>query len=376
MKMLYIANVRMPTEKAHGLQIVKTIEAMQRLGAQVTLLIPWRKNHITKSLESFYNLSTPVAAIHVPDPLRLVQSANEPLYFFLQRLWFGAVSFVYALGWGGYIYSRDITISFALTCVGKRVVFEDHEPKQRLRWLYNIFVKKIKKKVIVARNLVDYYEKIGVDKNSYTIAPNGADINEFDRVPADRNIWHQTFGFDANKKVALYVGHFYQWKGIYTLLDAAEDIKAKVILIGGIPPDRQKVENYILEKKLTNVRVREFVPHTEIIKFIKSANVLVLPNTGQEERSAKYTTPIKLFEYMASNVPIVASKVNSFEGYLQNGKNALLCEPDDARSLSDAVNTVLDNDVLAKHIAAQAAAEAKKYDWSMRAQSILMFITS
>jgi hypothetical protein len=40
MKILYLADIRLPTEKAHGLQIMKTCEALAKQGVVVTLLVP------------------------------------------------------------------------------------------------------------------------------------------------------------------------------------------------------------------------------------------------------------------------------------------------------------------------------------------------
>ena len=46
MKILYIANIRLPTEKAHGIQIMKMCEAFADIGHKVELIVPWRFNFI------------------------------------------------------------------------------------------------------------------------------------------------------------------------------------------------------------------------------------------------------------------------------------------------------------------------------------------
>ena len=55
-KIIYIANVRFPTDKAHGLQIAKTCEALSSLGASVILLVPERRNKIKEDSFTFYNV--------------------------------------------------------------------------------------------------------------------------------------------------------------------------------------------------------------------------------------------------------------------------------------------------------------------------------
>src|SRR5690348_12239384 len=44
MKLLYLANIRLPTPKAHGLQIMQMCEAVAQAGVDVTLIIPDRFN--------------------------------------------------------------------------------------------------------------------------------------------------------------------------------------------------------------------------------------------------------------------------------------------------------------------------------------------
>lgn len=375
MRLLYIANSRLPTEKAHGLQIVKTIEALAQAGLEITLLIPRRKNHIKTNIADFYNIQGGLMRTVRPwDVVRPLQYISESLYFPFQRIWFTAAAFMYGLFWRGAAYSRDITVSFLLALIGKNVAYEDHEPKNRLRGLYGFFLKRIPKKVAVARGLVDMYRAMGISEETYGCAPNGVDIAEFDATARDESLWSRELGVKEGTPVALYVGHFYAWKGVYTLLDAAKDIRAAVALIGGTKEDYAAVERHIKERGISNVCLRKFMPHREVIRFIKSADVLILPNTAAEERSQKYTTPIKLFEYMASGVPIVASNIPSVTPYVRHNENAFLCEPDNSEALARAVNQAINNKEIARQVAQRAYKEAVKYTWSERAKKIIEFI--
>ncbi len=374
MRLLYIANIRIPTEKAHGLQIVKTIEALESIGAYVKLLVPSRKNHIKTNIADFYNISGINHLVKVFDIARPLQYISERIYFPFQRLWFGIVAFVYALFWRGTIYSRDITVSFLLSLFGKQVMYEDHEPKNRFRWIYGFFLRHIPKKVIVAQNLVEQYQEMNMKKASYVLAPNGVDVKEFDEVNPDKSLWNRKFRITENNPVTLYVGHFYKWKGVYTLLDAAKDIRGEVVLIGGTKEDYESVEQYIKERSISNVHLHKFMPHKEVIKYIKSADILVLPNTATEVRSQKYTTPIKLFEYMASGVPIIASNVLSFTPYLRNKKNALLCEPDNPSDLARAVNQALQDRYSFGKLAQSARESVNQYTWDSRVRKIVDFM--
>ena len=375
MDILYIANARMPTEKAHGLQIVKTVEALLERGENVVLLLPKRLNPITESIGGYYSLKRPIEVEYITIPFNFVLKMSDSLYFKLERLYFALCAFLNAVTKNVVVYSRDITLCFLLALFGKDVVYEDHEPKNSKKFLYKLFLKKINKKVIVAKNLSELYKEFGINESTFKFIPNGVDLAEFERTRRDKSIWWEELDVDHREKIVLYVGHFYTWKGVYTLIDAAQSLQnAKAVLIGGTEQDHQKVGDYIKERDIKNVYLHKFVPHKEIVKFIKSADVLVLPNTGQEERSLKYTTPIKLFEYMASGVPIAASRVESFKNYLENNVNAVMFEPDNAEDLANKINSLLNSSDLMEKMAVNAYQEVQDYSWERRAEKIIDFI--
>lgn len=372
MKLLYLANVRMPTEKAHGLQILKTCEAFARRGAKVELVVPRRRNALVADPFAYYGVERIFSVTRRPtiDAVYL-----GPLGFWLQSLTFflGALPHVARAG-ADAIYSRDMLSCVALSLLGFSVVYEDHEPR-RNKTLYAFMLRRIPRKVVVARHLLRLYEELGVPTERVLVAPNGVDTYEFDRAARDPSLW-QAYGIPAGRRIVLYVGHFYRWKGIYTLLDSSEYVsdEAHLVCIGGTTEDRRAVEEYVRVRGLSNVRLIPFMPHSDVVRYIKSADVLVLPNTAEEERSARYTTPLKLFEYMASGVPIVASRIPSIELYLADGENALLTKPDDPGELASGIRRALSDLEASRRVGARAKEEARAYSWESRSRTILEFI--
>ena len=55
-KILYIVNVRIPTEKAHGIQIIKMCESFSDNGMDLELLLPKRINNIKENPFNYYNI--------------------------------------------------------------------------------------------------------------------------------------------------------------------------------------------------------------------------------------------------------------------------------------------------------------------------------
>src|SRR5688572_20984418 len=90
MKIAYVANVRMPTEKAHGLQIMHMCRAFTLGGHDVTLIVPKRKNWIEKSIWEFYDAEPIFKIVEVPIVDFIVWDkwlGNFALW--LETLWFG-----------------------------------------------------------------------------------------------------------------------------------------------------------------------------------------------------------------------------------------------------------------------------------------------
>ena len=271
------------------------------------------------------------------------------------------------------VYVREIVLAFILSILGVKVVFEDHELPRSNLFIYKLFLKKIKKKVIVAYNLKNVYEQLRVKENSYIIAPNGVDIEEFAGTSVSIR---EELGVKEGTAIVLYVGHFYPWKGVYTLIDSIPKISknALVVLIGGTVENMGDINEYIAKNSIKGAVIKGFTSHKEAVRFIKSADILVLPNTAKEKRSAMYTTPIKLFEYMASGAPVVASDLPSFSPYLRDEENSLLFEPDNSENLAEKINKLLSDKSKGEEIARKAYEEVHEFTWKKRTEKILNFI--
>jgi len=114
-------------------------------------------------------------------------------------------------------------------------------------------------------------------------------------------------------------------------------------------------------------------PNKEIPFYLKAADVLVLPNKKGEDISEKYTSPLKMFEYMASKRPIVASDLPSIREIL-NDHNSIIMEPNDPQKLAEGIKEALNQD-LSQKISQQAFSDVQSYTWEKRTKKILEFIS-
>ncbi|MBI4049952.1 MAG: glycosyltransferase [Candidatus Doudnabacteria bacterium] len=201
-------------------------------------------------------------------------------------------------------------------------------------------------------------------------------------------------GLPQDKKIVMYTGHVYEWKGADVLLEAARlsslrapakqsqsgeiassteaprnDQDMLFIFVGGTDWDMQRFRP--LAEGLANVLLLGQKPHDLIPKYLGAADILVLPNSGKSDISKYYTSPLKMFEYMAAGKPIVASDLPAIREVL-NENNAVLVRPDDPQALAQGIKRILENPDLGTKLANQARLDVASYNWPARAQKIMM----
>ncbi len=368
MKITCIANIRIPTEKAHGIQIMKMCEAFSNAGNDVELVVPRRLNFLKENPFEYYGVRKNFQIIKLPT-LDLVKFGK--IGFWIQSISFAVLVSCYALfKKADIIYSRDELPLWFLSFFKKNLVLEIHVAKKN--FISRRVFKKVFKIISITQGLKNFYVgNFKMDEAKIVVAPDGVDLEKFDLSFSKKEI-REKLDLPLDKKIVLYTGHLYFWKGIDTLIEAGKLLNKEVLvyLVGGTEKDineyRQKIDN-------ENVILKGAVLHEEIPYWQKSADVLVLPNTAKEDISKYYTSPMKLFEYMASGNPIVASNLPSIREIL-NKNNSVLVEPDNSKKLAEGINKILEDFNFAEKISKQARKDVENYTWEKRVKSILDFI--
>jgi glycosyltransferase involved in cell wall biosynthesis len=111
------------------------------------------------------------------------------------------------------------------------------------------------------------------------------------------------------------------------------------------------------------------VPPSEVAARLIRATMLVLPNPPSII-SERYTSPLKLFEYLSIGRPIIASDLPAFREVLTDGVSARLVRAGDPAALADAMTRVAADPALAERLAAGALALAPSYTWDRRAERL------
>ena len=391
MKLIYIVNVRLPTEKAHGLQIMKMCEAFANQKIKVTLVTP-RKRQINPDLKkikdafSYYGVK-PVFTIKPLFCLDLVFLDKylphfvNIIPFFLQDITFSLRTLFHLL-FKKYdlIYTRSpLVMTFTSLLKPQKLFFEIHEFPQKPTSIkiFIWFLKRIKGTIAITQSLKNNLQRSGQNKTPILVAPDGVGPEFFRKISQKET--RKSLRIPPDKKIILYTGNLYEWKGVYTLAQAAKSLSQDclVYFVGGSIVDRniKPFKNFVKRLKLNNVVITGHVSPELIPNYLAAANVLVLPNSATEKISKYYTSPMKLFEYMSARRPIVTSDLPSLREILNN-KNAIMVPPDNSQGLAQGIKTALKDSNLSARIAEKAYQEAKKFTWEKRTQKILTFFKS
>jgi glycosyltransferase involved in cell wall biosynthesis len=228
--------------------------------------------------------------------------------------------------------------------------------------------------VCITKGLAEYCKKTGLEENKIMVAPDAVDLRKF-FVAEDKKACRAKLGLPINKKIILYAGHLYAWKGADVLAKAASLLSsdALAVFVGGTDSDIVLFRKKFGSDQRIIIAGRQ--PHDLIPYYLKAADVLVLPNSAKEDISRLYTSPLKLFEYMASGVPIVASDLPSLREIIDES-SAFFAKPDDPRSLAETLKRVLEDPTGAARGAETALSVVGRYDWDSRAARIISLITS
>ncbi|HEV8677596.1 MAG TPA: glycosyltransferase family 4 protein [Candidatus Paceibacterota bacterium] len=366
LKILYAAFARMPTEKAHGAQIMHTCAALGSLGCEVLLALPGRKTAIAEDPFAYYRVERTFKIVTLP-VLDLLS---------LGRIGFLVSSFLFALRAAsrakregvGVAYTRDRMTAFLFYfLLSKKITlaFEAHgqEPRGLVKLLSRraLFVG-------ITNGVKEILVERGAKPEAVLVAHDGVSLEDFAR-PESKEAARARLGLPQDEKIALYIGRLDGWKGAQTLLEAS-NLLPKGVLVAIIGGEAALVG--ALRAKYPRARFLGYHEYRELPGNQAAADALVLPNTARDITSARYTSPLKLFSYMASGRPIVASDLPSLREVISE-ESAYFAKPDDPKSLADAIMQAL-NDERAESRAQKAKELVSAYDWRERGRSIKEFI--
>jgi glycosyltransferase involved in cell wall biosynthesis len=198
------------------------------------------------------------------------------------------------------------------------------------------------------------------------VFPNGVDVEQFQPDPDMHRKVRALLGMAENPLV-LFVGNFYEWHDVGSLLEAFRDVLAehsqtRLILVGD-GSTRREMERRCVDLGISQaVHFAGSIPHADVPRYMTSADIAVVPYPKMDQEN--WLSPLKLFEYMASGRAIVASSVGQVAEVVQHERNGLLIPPGDAKAMADSIKRLIADDGLRIRLGQQARQDAiQKHSW-------------
>jgi len=191
------------------------------------------------------------------------------------------------------------------------------------------------------------------------VVPNGVDVDRF--TPEGSTLAGR---FGAHKKNLVFVGQLVKRKGVDVLLEAFRELSerrgdVRLIAVGDGPHAR-----VVDRVKSPDVHYLGHRRGKALAQCYEIADVFVSPSLGPE------TYGPTLLEAMAAGKPIVATNVDGYRGLVENEREALLVPPGSSSRLGNAIERVLDDEMLARRLSDTGTRRVQTYSWGRVADEV------
>lgn len=372
MRITAISASQVPSTVANSLQAMKAVHALAQNGHDVTLIVlAGDKYPNWPELANFYGLRTSFDIEYLP-------AASRRLFFLsaVQRAKSLKPDLLYA--WP--LQSAALGLLHDLP-----VALEMHDlPSGGIGplWYRAFYALKGKKRLAVITGALKQAleERYGAFRaGEIVLAPNGVELERFASLPNPATARRLLKLPEA--PTLLCAGHLYAGRGVELFLELAARLQGvRFLWAGGQPEDVELWKGRAESQGLSNITFSGFIHNAQLPLYQAAADILLMPY-GREigissggGNSAQISSPMKMFEYLATGRAIISSDLPVFREVL-NEQNAVFCPPPagerGAAGWEGAIRALLDDPTRRNALARQARADSAQYAWNERARRIL-----
>lgn len=358
MKIVYISSAQIPGKKAHAYQIVQMCEAFAALGHDVTLYT-FKGDTSAEDLYRVYGVDTKFTVEQVWVPV----FGFLPNYFKhkIKLLWF-----IWSLKERVQAYDFILTRDWWVSRVFPNTVLNVHNSVERLSSRRKKSVEKAKALIASSPKVEEKLLEAGVPKEKVSVVSNGVKLSEYEKCSGgelDALTLERT-----SDRAVLYVGAFFDWKGVHVLAEAAKHLEGVDVIMAGA--NEKQIKEFNEKYPYKNLFVLPFVEHRKTPCLFVDADLLVLPNIENEDPASLDTAPIKLFGCMGSGTPTVVSDIPAMRAFV-NDQHVLFAPQKDPEGLGEVIRKHFENPIEGEERARVSKERAQTFTWEERAKEIL-----
>lgn len=302
------------------------------------LLVPFRPQPPSDRLCRYYNLQDKLKVISLPMPWpvdriqgKLTNSSTLACKYYLPFHLSRQTQLVHSRNWN----FVKAAVQNGIAAIYERDHYENkrYEPEIVNSPLLQVTV-------TVADTVKEDLIRNGMPAEKIIKLHNGFNQLFWQRQPQAAQAWRSQLLADRYQHLVVYAGELAKFKGIDLLIEIAPKLsEIKFALAGGTETQRQIYQERLWQQQVTNVTLVGYLQHDRLASLLQAANVLVYPHLSGE--AASFTSPMKLFDYIAAGNPIVATRIPPLREFEATPLVDGWCEPDNPAEFARCLQAVL-----------------------------------
>lgn len=369
MKIIYADNIRFPSERAHSYQIAQYCYQMAALGHEVVLVTPDRSQEKDAAIYyGFPRQNFTHIALKTGDALRY-RWLPQSLAYLVQRYTFLRGLQRWARSQSADIwYTRSPAVIDALAQLSRKWVLEVHDDPTHQTRRWQRVKQQVRLYIPISQGMKAYLLQAGIPNHQLLVAHDGVDKEEVERAPKQQ--FRSTLGIPEQAFLLVYTGSLYPWKGVDFVVEAWRHAPshAQLLIVGGPEQDRMRVQRLIPEGVKARVHILPGMARREVFSLLKEADAALLPTSPAFVIGRNYTSPLKLFEYLAAGLPILSSDVPTAHEVLTDRLARFFLTSESA--FVEALEALIADTAWRAAAPLEAQHIVKQYTWQMRAKRI------
>lgn len=365
MRISYLFNSSTPSSNPGSIQVINTCNGFASLGHEIKVIVPNTGKNI--SLKKFYGVNNNIKLIKI----KLFDKFPLGLNYYL----FSIVSVLYAVFYNTDLFiTRNFFTLFVLNILKKKVIIEIHHDLKNegriIQWIFkniDVLNKKNLLKIIAITNPV----------KSFLVRNYNVNSQKIEVVSSASGLKFKFKKFKKKNKYNIgYFGSLDETKGSSFVLKLSEiDKKNNYFIYGGNDKEVLRLKKINQSK---NLIIKKSVSYTEVKKYIHKMDILLIPSNPKKIKSlggigniVKYTSPLKLFDYLASGGLIISTNIKVFNEILEDKKNCILMKNLDPNAWKKKISNLTKNQSYINYLKRNAYDLSKKFTYKERARQIL-----
>lgn len=396
MRIAVVSSGHVPSQWAHSVAVAKNANGFAQLGHDVELLTverlyEARHRQEVSSVTDYYGIDDEIDVRFFTDRTPYYLRDVGPIGLALDALTYATFGAARRIGdperaivdhcaetGVDVCYCRSYrAVNYAVDR-GIPTIMETHTPRIRKpslkRAVRNSTSSHFRLLVTISDRLKANFVDAGVPEEKVAVLQDGVDLEQFEAAPG-KEAARRRLSFPQDREIVMYLGSLHPDKGIEHVLRVAARLpERRFQLVGGTDDDVARWREVATELGAGNVHFSGHVENRVVPTYLAAADVLLMPYDTDRDvtlMDLESTSPLKLFEYLASSRPVVSSDIPAISRTVDHEHDALLATPNDIDELTALVERVLDDGDLADRLSRNAYQTATRYSWRDRCKRML-----